>query len=441
MSERMEQVGKRLLRQLTTQGYEAFWVGGCVRDKLLGRPLKDIDIATSATPDDVMRLFPHSIPTGLQHGTVTVVEERIPYEVTTFRRETDYADHRRPKSVEYVSELQEDLNRRDFTINAIAMDADGSIVDPFGGRDDLKRGVLRCVGEAKERFEEDALRMLRCIRFACEYGLQIEAATWQALLEHAPLLRYIAMERVQAELDKIIGGAGPDLGIRLLGESRLLQHTKEALPWPAAMADGDEPEPGGPSELWPGPLNVLEGADLRWAYWLLQQGVGTEEAREGFSRLRFSSDKTSTITALLRVEAWMAPQLAEAPAAADAPLREALARAAVRYGADAVRGWLRLLAPGAAAPPRAGRAPRDARRHRLHQSGTDWLQAVPATRVGELALGGRDVLAALGRPGGPWLGRLLDDLLLAVALGRLPNERERLLEAARQQIERDAHDE
>jgi tRNA nucleotidyltransferase (CCA-adding enzyme) len=451
----MEKVGRQLLRQLASHGYEAYWVGGCVRDKLLGRQLKDIDIATSAKPEDVMRFFRHSIPTGLQHGTVTVVEDGIPFEVTTFRRESEYEEHRRPKTVEYISDLNEDLQRRDFTINAVAMDADGVIIDPFQGQADMQQRILRCVGEARTRFEEDALRMLRCLRFACEYEMDIETGTWQALLECASLLEHIAMERVHAELDKIIAGHGPDRGIELLAASGLLKFTKEKLSWPIAASEGC------PQQLltkeWEGPLRELDEPDLRWAYWLLRMGVSSEAAKEGFARLRFAANQSVAITRLLQVQEWMGeqPSVVEAAAAESAalehraalePLREALARASVRYGADAVRGWLRLLAPGAApqAPPQAApaasahRAPSTAARNRLLQSGADWVQALPATRVSELALTGRDVLAALNRPAGPWLGRLLDGLLLEVALGRLPNTTERLLEAARQQIEREA---
>ncbi|WP_394297943.1 CCA tRNA nucleotidyltransferase, partial [Gordoniibacillus kamchatkensis] len=215
-----------MLRTLTEAGYEAYFVGGCVRDRLLGVPVKDMDIATSALPAQVMSLFVRTVPTGLQHGTVTVILEGHTFEVTTFRTESGYVDYRRPQTVEYVTSLEEDLRRRDFTMNAMAMDAEGNVCDPFGGREDLARGVLRCVGEAEQRFGEDALRMLRCIRFAAAYGLEVEAGTWAALREQAPLLRHIAMERCRAELERMVEGPAPVRALRLLADSGLWRHFK-----------------------------------------------------------------------------------------------------------------------------------------------------------------------------------------------------------------------
>ncbi|MEC0245781.1 CCA tRNA nucleotidyltransferase, partial [Paenibacillus chitinolyticus] len=205
----MIEEGRRVLERLRSRQHEAYFVGGFVRDFVLERPVKDVDIATSAKPEEVMEAFSKTVPTGLQHGTVTVLTGAYSFEVTTFRKETEYEGFRRPAEVEYITDLEEDLKRRDFTMNAMAMDAEGNLIDPFGGRSDMDRGVLRCVGEAAERFGEDALRMLRCIRFAAEYGLVIEEATWLALLRQAPLLRHIAMERVRAELQRMVGGADP----------------------------------------------------------------------------------------------------------------------------------------------------------------------------------------------------------------------------------------
>ena len=172
------------------------------------------------------------MPTGLQHGTVTVLIAQGTYEVTTFRKEAAYEGFRRPASVEYISDLTEDLKRRDFTMNAMAMDGAACCMDPFGGQEDLAAGVLRCVGVAEERFGEDALRMLRCIRFASTYGLEIEASTWQALLANAPLLRHIAMERVRSELQRMVEGPAPARAVRLLLASGLLAHLKKQLPLP-----------------------------------------------------------------------------------------------------------------------------------------------------------------------------------------------------------------
>ena len=208
--------GQSLLRRLTDQGYEGYFVGGCVRDELMGRPVNDMDIATNATPEQVIALFERTIPTGLEHGTITVLIENGPFEVTTYRTETEYVDHRRPEQVQFVRELSEDLRRRDFTMNAIARGIDGEYVDPFHGIEDLRNGIIRCVGIADERFEEDALRMVRGIRFASVFDFEIEQQTWQALLNHQALIKHIATERIRVEMEKMIAGPYPYHGIELL---------------------------------------------------------------------------------------------------------------------------------------------------------------------------------------------------------------------------------
>ena len=170
-----------ILQTLERAGFEARYVGGCVRDTLLGRPVHDWDIASQALPEDVLRLFPRCVPTGLQHGTVTVLLDGTSAEVTTYRLDGAYHDSRHPDGVRFVRSLADDLARRDFTINAMAMDLSGTITDLFGGREDLARGVIRCVGDAETRFREDALRMLRARRFAAQLGFALEAGTEAAI--------------------------------------------------------------------------------------------------------------------------------------------------------------------------------------------------------------------------------------------------------------------
>ena len=177
-----------------------------VRNTIMGKYLKDVDIATSATPEQVIATFPKTIPTGLQHGTVTVIHKSENYEITTYRTESAYEEYRRPSQVHFVTELVADLMRRDFTINAMAMRADGTVVDPFGGMQDIQQRVLRCVGDANSRFQEDALRMVRAVRFAAEFGMRIAPNTWKPLRKYGPLLAHIAMERIGAEADKMVGG-------------------------------------------------------------------------------------------------------------------------------------------------------------------------------------------------------------------------------------------
>ena len=178
--------------------------GGCVRDTLMGRRPNDWDVATSAAPEAVQSLFRRTVPTGLRHGTVTVLYGGGRCEVTTYRVEGAYSDHRRPDSVRFTPSLSDDLSRRDFTINAMAMDASGNVTDPFGGREDISRRIVRCVGEPRERFEEDALRMLRAVRFAAKLGFEIEAGTRCAIRRCAPLAASLSAERVAGELSGVL---------------------------------------------------------------------------------------------------------------------------------------------------------------------------------------------------------------------------------------------
>jgi len=196
-----------LLKTLETAGYEAWCVGGCVRDTLLGRQPGDWDVTTNALPEESMAVFgERAVPTGLQHGTVTVRMEGGTVEVTTYRVDGAYTDHRRPDSVTFTPSLEEDLRRRDFTVNAIAMNRQGELRDPFGGREDLESRCLRCVGEADRRFDEDALRILRGLRFAAALGFAIEAETAEAIHRNRELLRSIAAERIQVEFWKLLAG-------------------------------------------------------------------------------------------------------------------------------------------------------------------------------------------------------------------------------------------
>lgn len=200
---------REVLQELSDNGFEAWCVGGCVRDTLLGRIPGDWDVTTSARPEETMRVFgQRAIPTGVNHGTVTVRTAGQPVEVTTYRCDGDYTDHRHPVSVTFSDSLREDLRRRDFTVNAMAMNLQGAIADPFDGRADLQARILRCVGEPKLRFQEDALRILRGLRFASVLDFSLEKNTAQALWEQRALLREISAERIQAELVKLLCGSG-----------------------------------------------------------------------------------------------------------------------------------------------------------------------------------------------------------------------------------------
>lgn len=203
-------VGENILSTLNKAGYSAYFVGGYVRDKMMGNTPSDIDIATAALPDEVKRLFDHTIDTGLKHGTVTVILDDIPFEVTTYRVEDSYENHRKPKSVRFVNDIEKDLSRRDFTINAMAYHFKDGLIDPFGGKNDIKNKIIRCVGSPLKRFEEDALRMLRCVRFACQTNFEIEEKTLCAIKEKAHLLEFISKERIFTELVKSLTAKYPE---------------------------------------------------------------------------------------------------------------------------------------------------------------------------------------------------------------------------------------
>lgn len=199
-----------IIAQLEAAGYEAYAVGGCVRDSLLGREPSDWDVTTSAKPQQVKAVFRHTIDTGIQHGTVTVMLDREGFEVTTYRIDGEYEDSRHPKEVVFTANLIEDLKRRDFTINAFAYNDQSGIVDAFDGMEDLDKGIIRCVGDAAERFGEDALRMLRAVRFSAQLGFTIAEDTKAAIREYAPDLKNISAERIQAELVKLLLSDHPD---------------------------------------------------------------------------------------------------------------------------------------------------------------------------------------------------------------------------------------
>ena len=214
------------LERLNGAGYAAYPVGGCVRDLLLGRAPGDVDLCTAARPEAVMALFPNAVPTGIVHGTVTVPTPDGNIEITTFRRDGSYADARHPDSVSFDAGLREDLSRRDFTVNAMALAEDGGVIDPFGGREDLKKGIIRCVGDPDKRFSEDALRMLRGVRFAAQLGFAIEEKTRAAMGWNAPLTARVSGERIKAELEKTLLSERPEMAGEMIGLG-LLAHLYE----------------------------------------------------------------------------------------------------------------------------------------------------------------------------------------------------------------------
>lgn len=216
-----------ILTKIEEAGFEAYFVGGAVRDQLLGRSISDVDIATSATPVEIKEIFPYTVDVGIEHGTVLVLYQGNSYEITTFRAETSYRDFRRPDEVKFIRSLTEDLQRRDFTMNAIAMNKDGEIIDPFCGRQALLDKKIITVGSAQARFSEDALRMMRAIRFVSQLSFSLDDDCLEALKNMGHLLSHIAVERKLVEFEKLLNGKSRNEAIRLLCSTNLVQHLPE----------------------------------------------------------------------------------------------------------------------------------------------------------------------------------------------------------------------
>lgn len=410
--------GLKLLRVLAAAGHEAYLVGGCVRDRMIGRPLHDIDIATSAHPEAVQALFPRTLPTGLQHGTVTVMADGTPFEVTTYRKEAGYSDARRPDEVSFVSDVREDLSRRDFTFNAMAVGLDGELLDPFSGRKDLLAGIVRTVGKAADRFGEDALRMLRAIRFGAEFGFELAEDTRNGIAMQKHRLANVAMERIGAEWDKMIAGQGPDKACAWLRESGLLAYTKEPLFMPASKeVSADETWRLAASRSLR--LSAIEGVDLRWAAYWIGVGAAEQDALAACKALRMSGKRAARIAGIVGFERRLC-----AVGGGGGPFKLALLdgcersewiEAVLDYGVPAAEGWLAI---------------QDAVRVGAGGEERNWLAALPIARAGELALRGDELSKSLGKSPGPWVARLLRGLLSEVVHGRVANEKAALLEAA-----------
>lgn len=242
-----------VLQRLEAAGFEAYFVGGAVRDMLLQKPIHDVDIASAAFPEEVKKQFDKTVDTGIQHGTVMVLDHGLGYEITTFRTESTYTDFRRPDTVTFVRSLSEDLQRRDFTINALAMTYDGEIVDLFDGLADLSAGVIRAVGEAEVRFTEDALRMMRALRFSAQLGFQIAPDTRAALQRLAPNLAKIAVERIRVEFEKLLMGQQAAASLAMAIEDGIVTYLPGQLDqwqFDAIMTDLEAQQPATIPVVW-----------------------------------------------------------------------------------------------------------------------------------------------------------------------------------------------
>ena len=465
-----------LLDTLHAAGYAAYAVGGCVRDSLLGRTAHDWDLCTSALPQQVMELFgtEQCIPTGLQHGTVTIKYGGQLYETTTFRTEGSYTDGRHPDEVQFVPDVREDLARRDFTINAMAYNEAEGLVDPFGGQADLQNGLLRAVGEPQQRFTEDALRILRLYRFAARFGFALDAATARAARQLAPHLDCISAERIQEELAKLLAAPQPGAYLEPAVLAVVLPElTPAALEAAKPVVDAC---PAGEEKL-----------PVRWA--ALLGALGEADTRRVLKRLRCSNACIEETAILVRETAGESvcgsfllghefelrhpadascleqhshpagrcpnsnslfpPQAAVVAVAGHSiarptacgsrvpPQRTVLGETPAHAGEVAIRQLLgryglrtveRLCALCAALHPQ--NAPDCAlAAQRARQLEADGV----CCRVSQLAVNGRDLMAA-GIPAGPALRRVLETLLDGVIRAEYPNEKPALLAAAQKMI-------
>ena len=429
-----------VLDRLGQAGYEACPVGGCVRDSLLGMTPADWDVCTSARPEETAAVFAdfHCIDTGAKHGTITVVIEHRPVEITTYRTEQGYADNRHPDSVAFVSSLEEDLARRDFTINAMAFRPDGSIVDIFGGENDLRAGLIRAVGDAESRFREDALRILRGLRFAARLNFSIEEETARAMETCKELLHNIAPERIFTELKGILTGPGAG---RVLRTYPGIFFT--ILPELAPMEGFDQKSPYHIHDIWTHTAGAVEAAPpeapLRLAmllhdagkpetFSLDERGVGHfyGHAKAGAAladkilrRLRCDNATREVVLRLIHYHDMRPPQE-----------KKSVRRLLAKLGEEDTRRLLDCWRADC-----ADRAEDVRREHLVYIAGTETLlEEVLAGEscfsLKDLAVNGGDILA-LGVEKGPEVGRILQELFRRVLEEELPNDRESLLRDAK----------
>ncbi|MBM4420363.1 MAG: HD domain-containing protein [Chloroflexi bacterium] len=429
-----------LVARLHEAGHEAFVVGGCVRDALRGVEPGDWDIATSAKPEAIQTLFRRSLYTN-RFGTVVVQTGDREVEVTTYRVESDYADHRRPATVAFTESLEADLSRRDFTMNAMAWrpSADGGeLVDPFGGRADLERRVLRAVGDPGERFAEDALRMLRAVRFATTFGLEIDPPTARAIGAHAGLAAKLSGERIQQELRKILAVPTPSTGFRMLADLGLLRvicpelEDCKQVPQEKALA----------LDVFEHSLITLDNTPkddlvLRLAGLLHDVGkpdtfdgghffhhdvVGAAKARNILRRWKFSKDEVAQVSHLIRHHMfWYESEWTGA----------AVRRFIRKVGLESVDALFALRRADNAGSNRFASAGRMVSLEELWQRVEEEVHSASAFSMSDLAISGHDVMNVLGVPQGPGVGRVMKELFERVLDDPDLNEREQLLALGR----------
>lgn len=413
---------KEIIQTLEAAGYEAYAVGGCVRDSVLGRIPADWDITTSALPEQVKELFHRTIDTGIEHGTVTVMMDKEGFEVTTYRIDGEYRDHRHPEQVNFTGELREDLRRRDFTINAMAYNDSCGMVDAFGGIQDLQDGVIRCVGVAEERFEEDALRILRAVRFAAQLGFEIEEKTACAARKLAGNLKDISAERIQTELVKLLVSPHPEM----LRTAYELGITHVVLPEFDVMMETPQHHPHHMYSVGEHTLKALEFTDpekvLRLA--VLFHDFGKPQTRttvDGVDHFhghaRISAQETVRIMRRLKFDNATMDQVKRMVLYHDArpqPDERQIRRLLHRAGADIFPGLFQVMGADILAQSEYRRLEKLINLERVHQVYDEILKRKDCISLKDLQVTGKDLIAAGMKPGreiGEVLNRMLEDVL------------------------------
>lgn len=430
----------KIIETLEQAGFEAYAVGGCVRDSLLGRNPSDWDITTSARPEQVKALFSHTIDTGIQHGTVTVMLEHVGYEVTTYRIDGEYEDSRHPKEVIFTPLLTEDLKRRDFTINAMAWNPRAGIIDEFGGMEDLDEGIIRCVGSPEERFSEDALRMMRAVRFSAQLGYEIEPATKAAIRKLAPNLKHVSAERIQVELVKLVESMHPDY-LRVAYETGI---TKVVLPEFDRCMETEQHNPHHcytvGEHILHSMLAISSNRYLRLAMLLHdiakpekkrtdEQGIdhfhghqeaSAEMAKTILRRLKFDNETIRIVSKLIGFHDYRFP--AE---------RRSVRRAVWKVGEDIFPMLLQVKAADTMAQSLFEREEKLEWIARVGELYQEILKDKECLSLKDLAVTGRDLIQAGCAPG-PELGRILNEMLQDVLEHPEHNTKEYLLQFPQQ---------
>lgn len=432
---------RKILEQLNNAGFEAYFVGGCVRDSIRGYEYKDIDIATSATPEEVKEIFPHTIDTGIKHGTVTVMPLRI--EVTTFRTDGKYTDNRRPENVTFVKSLREDLKRRDFTINAIAMDKDGKVFDPFGGRHDLLHETIVAVGDPDERFKEDALRILRAMRFASTFGFTIEPKTAKAMHKNKELLKNISAERIFSEFKRILDGKHAHIILR-----EYVDILGVVIPELLPMVGFDQNNPYHKYDVFEHTIKAVENLKttnenriyMRMAMFFHDIGKPssyTEEDGRGhfYGHPKVSAKITEGILNRLRADKKTTRRVVELVRNHDVILwpKEGLLRKRLnQHGSEILSELIEMRKADTSAQSELA-VPTKEEFIEIEKIVGELLKEEACFKMKDLAVNGRDLLT-LGIKEGPQIGKILKTLLAQVMDGEIKNEKEILLSSVKEKF-------